>query len=175
MSITGDSPLTVIVSSRLPTLISAFTAAVNEVVSSIPSRLTVAKPVRLKVTEYVPGRSSTIRYVPALSVVTVRTFSIRAGLAASTVTPGRTAPELSLTTPAMLPVAACAHTVAGSSRRHPTTARRLTQRVIRKSSLTVGLLARASRPGYQAFRSDADVTKDVKLTSKFVTEVWRGL
>src|SRR5262245_28053623 len=38
----------------------------------------------------------------------VRTFSIRAGLDASTVTPGSTAPEVSFTTPAMLPAVACA-------------------------------------------------------------------
>src|SRR6266446_1795255 len=42
-----------------------------------------------------------MRYWPSASVTAVRTFSIRAGLAASTVTPGRTAPEASLTTPAM--------------------------------------------------------------------------
>ena len=40
-------------------------------------------------------------------MTTLRTFSISAGLAASTVTPGSTAPEVSLTTPAM-PPAACA-------------------------------------------------------------------
>jgi hypothetical protein len=34
--------------------------------------------------------------------VAVRTFSISAGLAASTVTPGKTPPDVSLTTPAML-------------------------------------------------------------------------
>ena len=38
---------------------------------------------------------------PALSVTTERVFSISAGLAASTVTPGNTAPDVSLTTPAM--------------------------------------------------------------------------
>src|SRR3989442_5672350 len=41
--------------------------------------------------------------------MTVRTFSISAGLEASTVTPGRTAPVASRATPAMLPlVADCA-------------------------------------------------------------------
>src|SRR5262245_30377048 len=38
-----------------------------------------------------------------------------AGLATSTVTPGNTPPEASLTTPAMLP-AACAHPCAGSTK-----------------------------------------------------------
>src|SRR6478735_4585664 len=48
-----------------------------------------------------PGRRSTIRYWPAPSVTAVRTFSMSAGLAASTVTPGMTAPDASLTTPAI--------------------------------------------------------------------------
>src|ERR671937_875454 len=43
-----------------------------------------------------------IRYCPSPSVTAVRTFSMSAGLAASTVTPGSTAPVVSLTTPAML-------------------------------------------------------------------------
>src|SRR5207244_1011414 len=38
---------------------------------------------------------------PEPSVVTLRVFSIRAGLEASTVTPGSTAPDVSLTVPAM--------------------------------------------------------------------------
>jgi len=46
--------------------------------------------------------------------MTVRTFSMSAGLAASTVTPGSTPPETSRTTPAMLPVpAVCAPSAAG--------------------------------------------------------------
>ena len=40
-----------------------------------------------------------MRYWPPLSVTAVRTFSMSEGLAASTVTPGSTAPEESRTTP----------------------------------------------------------------------------
>ena len=40
-----------------------------------------------------------MRYWPLASVTTDRTFSISAGLAASTVAPGNTPPEASLTTP----------------------------------------------------------------------------
>jgi len=47
-------------------------------------------------------------------------YSIKAGLAASTVTPGITAPDESLTTPAMLPVSACAHAAVGRSNTHHT-------------------------------------------------------
>src|SRR5262249_39833260 len=67
----------------------------------IPSRFDVAKPGSVNVTEYVPGRRFSMRYCPVPSVITDRTFSINAGLAASTVTPGSTAPEPSLTTPVM--------------------------------------------------------------------------
>src|SRR4029453_6268078 len=48
-----------------------------------------------------PGRRLTILYWPVPSVTAVRVFSIRAGLEASTVTPGSTAPVASRTTPAM--------------------------------------------------------------------------
>src|SRR6185436_9789720 len=41
-------------------------------------------------------------YWPVSSVTTERTFSISAGLDASTVTPGSTAPDASLTTPAIV-------------------------------------------------------------------------
>src|SRR5437764_11546303 len=51
-----------------------------------------------------------IRYWPVSSVTAVRVFSIRTGLAASTVTPGRTAPDASFTTPAM---DACAYADSG--------------------------------------------------------------
>src|SRR6266852_6776108 len=61
-----------------------------------------------------PGRRSTILYRPSPSVTTVRAFSIRAGLAASTVTPGSTPPDVSLTTPA-IPLACCAHVADGNS------------------------------------------------------------
>src|SRR5947208_15235935 len=51
-----------------------------------------------------------IRYCPLPSVMAVRVFSMSAGLAASTVTPGSTAPDGSLTVPVR---EACANTVAG--------------------------------------------------------------
>src|SRR6266850_5532414 len=97
----GASPVTVTVSSRAPGRRSVLTVAVNDPVNSIPSRRTVLNPGSVNVTVYVPGRKSTIRYWPEPSVTTDRTFSIRAGLAASTVTPGTTAPDVSCTTPVM--------------------------------------------------------------------------
>jgi hypothetical protein len=53
-----------------------------------------------------------MRYCPASSVTTARTFSMSAGLDASTVTPGRTAPDVSLAAPA---IDACARATVGTS------------------------------------------------------------
>src|SRR3954469_11992635 len=50
-------------------------------------------------------------YRPALSLIAVRDRSMRAGLDASTVTPGRTAPVESRTTPEIV---ACARAIAGT-------------------------------------------------------------
>src|SRR5436190_297772 len=60
-------------------------------------------------------------YRPSPSETTVRTFSIRAGLAASTVTPGSTAPVVSFTTPAMPP---WANVDAGTSKHRRTPAQK---------------------------------------------------
>src|SRR5215467_4924101 len=110
----GVWPLTVIVSSSEPTFMSALMVAMNEPVSSMPSRLTVLKPVNVNVTAYVPGRKSTMRYWPEPSDTAERVFSMRAGLATSTVTPGRTAPDVSFTTPV---IDACANASVGNSTR----------------------------------------------------------
>src|SRR5205809_3303308 len=59
-----------------------------------------------------PRRRSTIRYSPVSSLTTERTFSINTGLAASTITPGSTAPAAYMTTPVM---ADCANAVTGRS------------------------------------------------------------
>ena len=83
-----------------------------------------------------PGRKSTTRYCPVPSVVTVRTFSIRTGLATSTVTPGSTPPDASLTTPVM---AACARAAAGKSSNTDSTA---TDRVTTLDIILVLLITR---------------------------------
>ena len=49
-STTGVSPVTVTVSASAPTLRSALMVAVNDPLSSMPSRLNVLKPCRVKVT-----------------------------------------------------------------------------------------------------------------------------
>ena len=53
-----------------------------------------------------------MRYWPEPSVTTVRTFSMSAGLEASTVTPGSTPPEASRTVPVRVP---CANALDASS------------------------------------------------------------
>ena len=132
MSTSGAWPVTVSVSSIAPTVMSAFTVATNSPRSSMPSRLTVAKPGSVKVTVYGPGRRSTMRYSPWLSVTAVLEPAISAGLLASTVTPGSTAPEVSLTTPVML---LCAHAAAGSRNMHTATSRAIRWKRIYRSSL----------------------------------------
>ena len=86
------------------TVSSTSTWAVKLVRSSRPSRLSVAKAASENVTVYTPGRNSGSTYWPRLSVTVERTLSMSAGLAASTVTPGSTPPEASLTVPVMAPV-----------------------------------------------------------------------
>src|SRR5262245_61116794 len=111
-STTGVSPVTVIVSCSAPTRISIGIVSTAVPAISMPSRLTVLKPVSANVSEYVPGFRSMMRYWPVPSVTTERTFSINAGLAASTVTPGSTAPDASRTVPVRVP---WANTVEGSN------------------------------------------------------------
>ena len=50
VSTIGDSPVTVMVSSSVPTFMSALTCAVKSEVSSMPSRFTVPKPGSVNVT-----------------------------------------------------------------------------------------------------------------------------
>ena len=52
----GVSPVTVIVSAMPPTFMSALIDAMNDPVSSIPSRFTVLKPVSVKVTDVGAGQ-----------------------------------------------------------------------------------------------------------------------
>src|SRR5262245_30197224 len=113
-STTGLSAVTVSASDSEPTGRLASTVAVNCPDSSMPSRLTVEKPDSVNVTTYVPDLRSTIRYWPVASVTTDRTRSINAGLLASTVTPGSTAPDASFAVPVMV---AWAQTMPGSMRR----------------------------------------------------------
>src|SRR5258705_13340766 len=102
--------------------------ATNDPLNSMPPRLTVSKPARVKATVYVPGLRSTTRYCPESFVTVDRVFSMRAGLEASTLTSGNAPPEASCTTPA---IDACARAAPGSAA-HATvkrTASRVTHRM----------------------------------------------
>ena len=113
-STSGLSPVTVIVSSSAPTCSSTLTFAVTPALMLIPSRRMTLNPGNVKLTSYVPVLRSMRLKRPSPSVNTTRTPSIRAGLDASTVTPGRTPPELSVTSPPMPPVL-CADAVGANS------------------------------------------------------------
>ena len=126
-STAGDSAVTVSVSSTAPTCSSLFTVALKVPSRTMLPRRTDLNPASVKLTRYVPGLRSTILYWPELSVTTDRVFSIRAGLDASTRTPGMTDPDESLTTPAIaawaLLVAGTRNTAALRTIRHITTRR----------------------------------------------------
>ena len=86
---------------------SAFTVAVKPDVSSMPITLETVEAGERKGDRV--GAGPQIDNVETALAVgdDVRTLSISAGLAASTVTPGSTAPEPSLTTPAIPLAVAC--------------------------------------------------------------------
>src|SRR5437016_4189201 len=77
-------------------------------------------------------------YRPAPSETAVRTFSISAGLAASTVTPGSTAPDVSFTTPA-IPLACCAHALGARSRELANARTRALTNVVRSQNIFIRL------------------------------------
>src|SRR5262252_1946612 len=83
-----------------------------------------------------PGFRSTMRYWPVPSVTTVRDFSMSTGLDASTLTPGITAPEASLTMPAI-----AGWDNAGADRKRRRT---MTAEPVARARMG-GLLSRASR------------------------------
>ena len=115
MSTIGVSPVTVIVSASAPTFMSALIVAVNEPVSSMPSRLTRAEAGQRE--RHGVGAGPQVDDAVLAGAVGhggLRAFSISAGLDASTVTPGSTAPDASLTTPVM---EAWANAAAGTSTR----------------------------------------------------------
>src|SRR6187401_167822 len=74
-----------------------------------------------------------MRNWPDPSVIAVRLFSMSAGLAASTVTPGKTAPDVSRTMPA---IDACAKSEWGATRTLPNTATIAASRRIESLLLT---------------------------------------
>src|SRR5947207_16026566 len=105
------------------------------------------------ITVYVRWIGMTELYWPVESVTAERTFSISAGLDASTVTPGITAPVVSLTRPAML-LPLCARPAAGTSRsvaRTPThndkVLRTRTSSKVRLKADTTGTTPTGTTPG----------------------------
>src|SRR4029453_12666428 len=109
-----------------------------------------------------------IEYRPSPSVTAVRVFSISTSLAASTVTPGRTAPEVSLTMPAIV---LCADAVDGTSASRATTPRARTANLI-LIGLSLHQMSRRRTPGC------ADVTRGpviCQTSSCLVSHLWEIL
>src|SRR5258708_4380562 len=98
-----------------------------------------------------------ILYCPDASVVADRTLSISAGLLASTVTPGNTAPDASFTVPAMVLV--CADATIGQSVSHATPT------MIREANVRIPILPPQR---LMTGSSGAQVVRSVCLQSSFV-------
>ena len=110
---------------------SALTVAVNAVVSSRPSRLYRAEAAQAER----DGVHAWPEIDDLVLTLTVRDhapyFLNQAGLAASTVTPGSTAPDVSRTTPAMLPLSSdWGHADGWREAQHDTHARKTYERYL---------------------------------------------
>ena len=101
-STTGDAPVTVTFSVRLPICICASCEIVWPSTTWMLSRSNFLKPCRSNESLYVPDGNAGNRYLPSASVTVVR-VPISAGDVAVTVTPGNTAPCASVTVPASRP------------------------------------------------------------------------
>ena len=100
VSMTGDSPLTVIVSATAAILSVIGSSTFLPTATTMPSRTSVVKPGRTAVTLYGPGARLRKRNSPFDSVVKVRVASTPCAV---TRTPGSTPPWSSLITPVRLP------------------------------------------------------------------------
>src|ERR1700738_1214276 len=83
------------------------TVLVRDAFTSTPEILSSANPSFLTSTEYLPGKSASMRYDPDESVSMARGSPPRSRLVASTVAPATPAPDLSTTAPAMVPLLDC--------------------------------------------------------------------
>src|SRR5947207_2758092 len=94
-STSGEDPVTVTDSCTVPTPSAWSSVAVNPSVSRTFSRLTVWNPDNSNATAYIPGGNGLRRYSPFTSVTPATDGTCNAGPVAVTVTPGRTAPDVS--------------------------------------------------------------------------------
>ncbi len=127
----GAAPETVIVSSSVPTVIEGIDGGVEATAQLHAVALERIEPGQRERHRIHAGpQIDDAVQPPWLSLTVVRTFSISAGLAASTVAPGRTAPDSSLTTPVMLPLCrACAPAADGQSNRTDAVTTRVSRNV----------------------------------------------
>src|ERR1043166_1057089 len=105
-----------------------------------------------------------MRYCPVASEIAVRVFSISTGLAASTVTPGSTAPDASFTVPAR---ATWAYAAAGRSTAAAAAAMILTIERMSTSSNELAMTHRRRNQGVQPyFIQQADQPDIAKVPGK---------
>src|SRR5438876_11948851 len=106
-----------------------------------------------------------MRYCPDASLTAVRTFSIRAGLDASTVTPGSTAPDESLTTPVTLaPPEPCARAAAGSQ---------VSSAAIPNADATARLIVIPSNLPFEDTRGVCSIQERSRREGKVKPDSWR--
>ncbi len=99
----GGKVATVTSSASWPTVMVMSSSVVPPTVTGTPLLIAVRNPAISARTSYVPGSRFTMRYRPSGSVVTFLTTPVSTFLA-MTATPGMTAPLLSRTLPARVPV-----------------------------------------------------------------------
>jgi hypothetical protein len=129
VSTSGASPVTVTASSTAPTAIAMSTRAVSLTRTVMPSRVVVLNPESVALTLYCPGASSGTAKKPSAPVVTTRVWVVP-WLTTSTVAPGMTAPDASVTMPVMPPVACACAACAATSTASMTSISSLNERAI---------------------------------------------
>src|SRR5215813_7300275 len=108
VSTVGDSPVTVIVSLRLPTSSFPLTVATNAALTRMSDCVTVLNPCSSNFNTYEPGDRRSKRYPPVPSVTTDSVQEMSRSPDRVTVTPGNKAPLESVTVPVIDPVCTCA-------------------------------------------------------------------
>ena len=119
-STAGVSAVTVIASDTVLTFSVSFSTSASPAVSSTSVCSSFEKPFSWKISLYLPSGSSAARYRPEVFVSTTRCVPVSM-LTSVTVTPGSTAPWMSLTVPSMEPLTACDCARAGRAHAHITT------------------------------------------------------
>src|SRR6266545_773983 len=120
VSITGELPDTVTDSDTPEGFSSMRSDTVSPMLTRIPVCSNVRNPASVALTVYGPTGNSGARNSPCASVTASRVAAVDSWLT-TTVTPGTTAPDASVTTPSIEPVGVCAEMRAGATARRQRT------------------------------------------------------